>query len=68
MPKIFEDTKLSRNLIKFIRKFFAGFISVIPFTKTKLNGYTFSRPVTALDQDWLDIGNDIEIAKQNFKK
>ncbi len=56
-----------RTITRFIRKFFAGFISVIPFTNTKLNNYPFANPAGALDKDWLDIGGDIENVK-NFKK
>ena len=55
-------------LARYTRKFFAGFVCVIPFTNTKLDGYPFSRPLNALDKDWLDIGNDIEKAKQNSEK
>lgn len=52
-----------RTITRYFRKFFAGFIAVIPFTNTKLNGYPFAHPVMALDKDWLDIGSDIENIK-----
>jgi len=52
-----------RIVTRYIRKFFAGFMSVIPFTSTRVSGYPFSRPVNALDKDWLDIGSDIEHTK-----
>ncbi|NBV05750.1 MAG: hypothetical protein EBS06_00740 [Proteobacteria bacterium] len=57
-----------RFLVRYARKFFAGFICVIPFTSTKLSSYPFAHPINALNKDWLDIGNDIEKAKQNSKK
>ena len=56
-----------RIVTRYVRKFFAGFTSVIPFTNTRVSGYPFSRPVTALDKDWLDIGNDIENIKNKNK-
>lgn len=57
------SSKQIHLIARYIRKFFAGFVAVIPFTHTKLNGYPFSRPDSALDKDWLDIGNDIEKTK-----
>lgn len=57
-----------RLITRYVRKFFAGFVAVIPFTNTKLNGYPFARPDSALDKDWLDIGNDIEKIKQTNAK
>ncbi len=56
-----------RSITRFIRKFFAGFISVIPFTNTRLKNYPFANPAGALEKDWLDIGDDIENIK-NLKK
>lgn len=50
-------------ITRYVRKFFAGFIAVIPFTSTKLTRYPFAKPINALDKDWLDIGNDIENVK-----
>ncbi len=52
---------------RYVRKFFAGFVAVIPFTNTKLKFYPFARPVNALDRDWLDIGGDIENVKNSKK-
>ena len=57
-----------RTILKYIRKFSAGLVSVVPFTKTKLGGYPFARPLYALDKDWLDMGSDIETATQKSKK
>ncbi len=54
--------------LKYVRKFFAGFISVMPFVSVKLRGYPFAKPIYALDKDWLDIGNDIETTTQKSKK
>lgn len=55
-------------LLRHIRKFFAGFVSVMPFVRTKLRGYPFAKPIYALDKDWMDIGNDIEIVTKKSKK
>ena len=57
-----------RTTLKYIRKFFAGFVSIIPFVSTKLRGYPFAKPIYALDKDWLEIGSDIEITTQKTKK
>ncbi len=57
-----------RTVFRFLRKLFAGFISATPFVKTKLNSYPFTRPIYALDKDWMDIGSDIETAKNKSKK
>lgn len=52
---------------KYLRKFFAGFVSVTPFCNSKLRGYAFVKPEKALDKDWLDIGGDIEIVTKKTK-
>jgi len=57
-----------RIVLRFIRKFFAGFVSVTPFAKTRLSGYPFARAVYALDKDWLDMGSDVEAVTQKSKK
>ena len=56
-----------RIITRYIRKFFAGFVSVILFTNTRVSGYPFSRPINALDKDWLDLGSDIEHTKLKNK-
>ncbi len=62
------STKLLKTTFKFVRTFFAGFVSTIPFAHTKLRGYPFAKPIYALDKDWLEIGSDIEITTQKTKK
>ena len=51
--------------LNLLRKFLAGFVSIIPVLNTKVRGYPFTRPEHALDKDWLDIGNDIETINKN---
>lgn len=50
-----------------MRKFFAGFVSTIPFVTIKLRGYPFAKPIYALDKDWLELGSDIEEVNKNLK-
>ena len=56
-----------RITLKYLRKFFAGFVSITPFVSTKLRGYPFTKPENALNKDWLDIGNDIELTTYKIK-
>lgn len=62
------SSKKIRLIIRHFHKFIAGFASITPFVRVKLESYPFIEPRYALDRDWLDIGSDIETAKYKTKK
>ncbi len=62
------SSKRIRLITRHFRKFIAGFVSLTPFVRIKLNSYPFVEPKFALDKDWLDIGSDIESVTYKTKK
>jgi len=61
-------TKLTRIYLKYIRKIFAGFCSIIPFVKQNSNQYPFAQEKKALGKDWENIGDDLSIAISKYKQ
>ena len=51
----------TRIYLKYLRKFLAGFVSVIPFIRPNINPYPFSKEDNALDKDWFCIGEDLNL-------
>jgi hypothetical protein len=61
--------KSIRIFIKYLRKFLAGFVSIIPFVKVNSNSYPFNREDSAIANDWVVVGEDLSLAinKNNNK-
>ena len=51
----------TRIYLKYLRKFLAGFVSVIPFIRPNINSYPFAKENEALDKDFICIGEDLNL-------
>lgn len=61
-------TKLIRIYLKYVRKIFAGFCSIIPFVRQDINKYPFAQEKKSLGKDWTNIGDDFAIAISKYKQ
>ena len=60
------NIKSVRIYIKYLRKFLAGFVSVVPFVKVNSNSYPFAGENRALGKDWIDVGEDLGLAIKKY--
>ncbi len=51
-----------------MRKFLAGFASIIPFVKINSNSHSFGREDHALRNDWVVVGEDLNLAISKHNK
>ncbi|MCE3255107.1 MAG: hypothetical protein K0R25_601 [Rickettsiaceae bacterium] len=54
--------KSIRIFIKYLRKFLAGFASIVPFVRVNSNSYPFNQPDRAISGDWEAVGEDLYLA------
>lgn len=60
--------KSIRIFIKYLRKFLAGFVSVIPFGNAERNFYSLSPKERTIDNDFIAIGEDLELVINKHNK
>ena len=62
--------KFSRIVIKYLRKFLASILYVIPAVRMNIVDYPFSKEFKAINQDFISIGDDIRVVinKNNENK
>jgi hypothetical protein len=62
--------KFSRIVIKYLRKFLASILYIIPTVRMNIVDYPFSKEFKAINQDFISIGDDIRavINKKNENK
>ena len=62
--------KFSRIVIKYLRKFLASILYIIPTVRMNIVDYPFSKEFKAINQDFISIGDDIRavINKNNENK
>lgn len=51
-----------------MRKFLAGFVSITPFVKVNSNSYPFNREDHSLNNDWVVVGEDLNLAINKTNK
>lgn len=54
--------KSLRIFIKYLRKFLAGFVSVVPLVRINYNPYPLAKAEQAIATDWQSIGEDLTLA------
>jgi len=60
--------KSIRILLKYLRKFLAGFVSITPFVKNNSNPYPFNKEDRAIGYDWIVIGEDLNFTINKYNK
>jgi hypothetical protein len=58
MIKIYKSFRI---LVKYLRKFLASIVSIIPLVKINMINYPFSKEYKALNQDFISIGDDLKL-------